>query len=45
VGEETVEEVGSVLDAFEPVTDDGSEVVDAGGGQVAQAVFDVGPDA
>ena len=45
LGEEAVEEVGSVLDAFEPVADDGGEVINAGDGEVAQAAFDVGPDA
>jgi hypothetical protein len=37
VSEETVEEVGAVLDAPEPVADDSSQVVDAGDGEVAEA--------
>jgi hypothetical protein len=45
VDEETVEEVGPVLDALESAADDRGEVVNAGDGEVAQAVFDVGPHA
>src|SRR5690606_30602652 len=43
LGEEAGQQVGSVLDAFEPVAHDRGELVDAGGGEVAQAAFDVGP--
>jgi hypothetical protein len=42
-GEEAGQEVGAVLDAFESVADDGSEVVNAVDGEVAEAAFDVGP--
>ncbi len=34
VGEEAVEQVGAVLDSFEPVLDDRKEVVDAVDGEV-----------
>lgn len=36
---------GPVLDAFEPVLDDPSELVHIGGGEVAQAVVHVRPGA
>jgi hypothetical protein len=39
------QEVGSVLDALEPVAHDRGEVVDVGDGEVAQAAFDMRPDA
>ena len=45
MGEEAGQEFGSVLDAFESVADDRGEVVGVGDGEVAQAAFDVGPDA
>ena len=41
VGEEAGQQVGAVLDAFEPVAYDGGKVVHAGDGEVAQAAFDV----
>ena len=41
MGEKTVEQVGSVLDAFESVLHDGLEVVDASDGEVADAAFEV----
>lgn len=43
MAEEAGQEVGAVLDAFEPVAGDGSEVVNAVDGEVAEATFDVGP--
>jgi len=39
LGEESADEGGPVLDALEPVPDDGGELVNVGGGEVAQAVF------
>ena len=44
LGEEPVDERGPVLDALEPVPGDGGELVDAAGGEVAQAVLHVRPD-
>ncbi|MFB9415517.1 hypothetical protein [Dactylosporangium matsuzakiense] len=41
MSQEAVEQVGAVLDAFEPVLDDGLEVVDAADGEVADAAFEV----
>ncbi|MFI6820112.1 hypothetical protein ACIBJE_04065 [Micromonospora sp. NPDC050187] len=41
MGQRAVEEVGAALDAFEPIADDGEEVVDAGDGEVADAAFEV----
>lgn len=43
MGKEAVDEVGLVLDVFEPVFDDCGQVVDAVGGEVAQPVLQVGP--
>jgi hypothetical protein len=39
LGEEAWDQVGSVLDAFQPGADDRGEVVDAVDGEVAQAGF------
>lgn len=39
--EESVDEVGSVLDALEPVFYDDGQVIDAVGGEVAQPVLQV----
>ncbi|MGI5185460.1 hypothetical protein ACQEVZ_55375 [Dactylosporangium sp. CA-152071] len=41
MGEEAVDQVGPVLDAFEPVLDDGMELPDAMDGEVADAAFEV----
>jgi hypothetical protein len=45
LSEESVDEGGPVLDALEPVPDDGGELVDIADGEVAEAVLDVRPDA
>jgi hypothetical protein len=45
LSEEPADEGGSVLDALEPVLDDGGELVNVAGGKVAQAVLHVRPDA
>ena len=45
LGEESADELGPVLDALEPVLDDGGQVIDVAGGEVAQAVLHVRPDA
>ena len=39
LSEEGVDEVGSALDVAEPGADDGLELVEGGGGMVAQAAF------
>jgi hypothetical protein len=39
LAEERVDEVGSALDGPEPGADDGFELVEGGGGVVAQAAF------
>jgi hypothetical protein len=39
LGEESVDECGPVLDAFEPVLDDRGELVCVGGGQVPRPFF------
>jgi hypothetical protein len=39
------DERGPVRDALEPVLDDGGELVNVAGGEVAQAVLQVRPDA
>jgi hypothetical protein len=39
LGQESVDEGGPVLDALEPVPDDGGELVRIADGEVAQAVF------
>jgi hypothetical protein len=44
LGEEPVDELGPVLDALEPVLDDGGELVHVAGGEVAQAILHVRPD-
>src|SRR6266542_3451806 len=41
VGEEAVDQIGSVLDALEPVLDDRQELVDAADGEVTDAAFEV----
>ncbi len=45
LGEEPADELGPVLDTLEPVPDDRGQLVDAAGGEVAQAVLHVRPDA
>jgi hypothetical protein len=45
LGKEPVDERGPVLDALEPVPDDGGQLIGAAGGKVAQAVLSVRPDA
>ncbi|MEU4779705.1 hypothetical protein [Micromonospora sp. NPDC023633] len=41
MGEESVEQVGPVLDALESVLDDRLEMIDAANGEVADAAFEV----
>ena len=41
LGEESVDEFGSVLDAFEPVADDAVQVIQGSGAEVAESVLDV----
>jgi hypothetical protein len=45
LGQESLHESGPVLDALEPVLDDRGELVHVAGGEIAQAVFHVRPDA
>src|SRR5215468_3525173 len=45
LGEEALDEGGPVLDALEPVLDDRGELAHVPDGEVAQAVFRVGPGA
>ena len=45
LAEESGDEDGLALDAAEPTADNGGELVDGGGGQVAQAGFHAGPGA
>ncbi|OEJ55093.1 hypothetical protein BGK72_34160 [Streptomyces agglomeratus] len=44
-GYEAVEGMGTVLQAFEAVADEGFELVKGHDGKVGQAAFDVGPHA
>ena len=39
LGEEPADERGPVLDALEPIPDDGGQLIDVAGGEVAQAVL------
>jgi hypothetical protein len=45
LGDEAVDETGSVLDALESGLDQLGEVVDAMGGEVTQTVFEICPHA
>ena len=43
LAEESLDEIGPVLNAPEPAADDRGELVEGGGGEVAQAVLHVRP--
>jgi len=43
LGEEAVDEVGSVLDLLEPRVHGGGKLVEAAGGEIAQTASEVGP--
>jgi hypothetical protein len=44
VGDEGIQEAGTVLHLLEPGTDDHGELIERAGGEVADAAFEVRPD-